>query len=91
MTLRIEKATQGELLVFTLTGRIQEEQMAELRTVFHFASREQRIVLDLKEVKLVDLSAVRFLAQREAEGMRLMNCPPYIREWITREARSNGK
>jgi hypothetical protein len=41
-------------------------------------------VLDLHEVWLVDREAVRFLAWCEAQGARLVHCPAYIREWITR-------
>jgi hypothetical protein len=43
------------------------------------------IVLDLEEVTLVDLDAVRFLSACQAEGVALLHCPPYIREWILRE------
>ena len=44
-----------------------------------------RLAIDLKNVDLVDREAVKFLAQRELNGTILRNCPPYIREWITRE------
>ena len=51
------------------------------------------IVLDLKEVTLVGQAAVRFLARVEAEGIRIMNCPGYVRSWIAaeRESRSSGR
>ena len=42
-------------------------------------------VIDLKNVLLVDIEAVKLLALREAYGTELRNCPPYIREWVTRE------
>ncbi len=45
----------------------------------------ERIVLDLEEITLVDLDVVRFLGVSEAEGVELMNCSPYIRDWIFRE------
>jgi len=48
-------------------------------------------VLDLKEVKLVDQDAVRFLAQSEAEGTRLRNCSAFIREWILQERRATRR
>jgi hypothetical protein len=38
--------------------------------------------VDMKEVKLVDQDAVRFLSSCETGGTRLRNCPAYIREWI---------
>jgi len=42
--------------------------------------------LDLKEVKLVDRAAVRFLVVCEARGIEIRNPSPYIREWIAKEA-----
>jgi hypothetical protein len=43
------------------------------------------VVIDFKEVLLVDREAVTLLAFRESNGSELRNCPAYIREWITRE------
>jgi hypothetical protein len=47
----------------------------------------RRTVLDLDEVTLVDVEVVRFLGTCEKEGTALLHCPPYIREWISREQR----
>ncbi len=41
--------------------------------------------IDLKNVLLVDREGVKLLALSEANGTELRNCPPYIREWVTRE------
>ena len=41
--------------------------------------------IDLKNVFLVDREAVKLLALSESDGTELRNCPPYIREWVTRE------
>jgi len=46
---------------------------------------ESKIVLDLEEVNLVDVEAVRFLGMCEAQGVTLLNCSPYIRDWIGKE------
>ena len=35
------------------------------------------IVLDLRDVRLADRDAVKFLRDREADGMQLENCPAY--------------
>ncbi len=72
-------------MVFTLSGRIKVNDLEELQRVFAFEGQEHCVVLDLKEVKLVDREAVRFLAHCEAEGTTLQNCPVYIREWMRRE------
>ena len=46
------------------------------------------IVLELREVTLVDADVVRFLSACESEGIRLQHCSAYIREWIARERES---
>ena len=43
------------------------------------------IVLDLQDVRAVDRDAMIFLARCEAEGIKLENLTPYIREWMERE------
>jgi NodT family efflux transporter outer membrane factor (OMF) lipoprotein len=44
------------------------------------------VALDLGEVTLTDRDAVRFFAGQVRRGIELMNCPVYIRHWISREA-----
>ena len=85
MTLRIQKLENGVVVVYALSGRIRAEEMAELQRLLEVEGQDLRIVLDLKEVKLVDRDAVRFLARCEAKGTQFENCPAYIREWIGRE------
>ena len=43
------------------------------------------IVLDLKDVRVIDREAMRIFMRYEQCGVRLENCTPYIREWIERE------
>jgi len=45
----------------------------------------ERRILDLSEVNLVDLRVVHFLISCEDRGIELVECPPYVREWILRE------
>jgi anti-anti-sigma regulatory factor len=85
MTLRIQKSIERERAVFTLTGRIQAEQLPELLALLRSESRARGIVFDLQQVKLVDRDAVLFLALSETLGARLRNCSPYIRKWIDQE------
>jgi hypothetical protein len=83
MTLRIERSARQRFTVFTLSGRMEAEQVAELKELF---DRDYRnIILDLWELRLADRAAVRFLRECEADGMKLENCPAYIREWMDRE------
>jgi hypothetical protein len=82
--LKINRVANGEV-VFTLSGRIDAENVAELQTLFGSETKDRRIVMDLKDLTLVDRDAVRFLGTCEADRMQIKNCPAYIREWITRE------
>jgi hypothetical protein len=83
MTLRIERSERQKFAVFTLSGRMETGQAIELKELF---DRDYRnIILDLQEMRLADRDAVRFLRDCEADGMKIENCPAYIREWIDRE------
>jgi aryl-alcohol dehydrogenase-like predicted oxidoreductase len=70
---------------FALSGRLQFMHVNELRELIR-EEEEQKVVLNLHEVNLLDREAVEFLVVCEKEGVSLRNCSPYIREWITREA-----
>jgi anti-anti-sigma regulatory factor len=82
--LRIQRAANGEV-VLTLSGRMDGENVAELKTILSSETKDRQIVLDLKDLTLVDRDAVGFLERCEADSVKLKNCPAYIREWITRE------
>jgi anti-anti-sigma regulatory factor len=82
--LKIQRAANGEV-VLTLSGRMDGENIAELKKLFLSESQGRRIVLDLKDLTLVDQEAVNYLERCEASGIRFKNCPAYIREWITRQ------
>jgi hypothetical protein len=57
--------------------------LTELKKLF---DRDYRnIILDLRDVRLADRDAVRFLMGCEADGIKLENCPAYVREWMDRE------
>jgi anti-anti-sigma regulatory factor len=84
MTLRIQKSDEHNRVVLTLVGRIQGNQVSELEALLR-SETDHNLVLDLKDVKLVDRDAVRFLARSEAEGAKLRNCSAFIREWISQE------
>jgi anti-anti-sigma regulatory factor len=82
--LKITRAANGEV-IFTVSGRMDAENLGELRKLVISEPRGRRISLDLKELTLVDQDAVTFLGRCEADNIQLKNCPAYIREWITRE------
>ncbi len=83
MTLKIEKYADEYGTTIRLIGRVQAEHLAELET--QIKESGSKIALDLEEVNLVDVEVVRFLGTCEAEGVNLLNCSPYIRDWIGKE------
>jgi hypothetical protein len=85
MAFRIETEVRGRSSVFTLSGRIEAQAIAELERLFALHTDCRHIVVDLKDVSLVDREAMRFFARCEADGVKLENCTPYIREWMERE------
>jgi hypothetical protein len=84
MTCRIDRIVSAEtLVVLSISGRITGEHVDMLRGVLEKESGG--FAIDLKNVLLVDREAVKLLALCESNGTELRNCPPYIREWVTRE------
>jgi hypothetical protein len=63
-----------------VSGRLQSEHLDELKTQLEGA--RSRIALDLNEVTLVDVEIVRFLNACKKGGVELLNCGPYIQEWM---------
>ena len=85
MAFRIETAARGRFTVFILSGRIEKEAIAELKKLFEYQTDYRDIVLDLKDVSVIDRDVMSFFVRCEADGMKLENCTPYIREWMERE------
>ena len=82
--LRITRTENGEL-VFKLSGRIETENIAELKSLLRAETNGRRILLDLSDLILVDQDVVSFLRHCEADGVELKNCPAYVREWMKQE------
>jgi anti-anti-sigma regulatory factor len=82
--LRIDKKANGDV-VFTLSGRIDKEHIAGLEALIGAEGKDRRVILDLKDMTLTGQDGINFLAQCEAAGIALVNCDPYVREWITRQ------
>jgi anti-anti-sigma regulatory factor len=89
VTLKIEKTPGEHGTIIKLIGRIRAEHLSELNA--QITACVPKIVLELGEVSLVDADAVRFLGSCETEGIQLLNCSAYIREWIVRERETPNK
>jgi anti-anti-sigma regulatory factor len=82
--LRIER-TANDDIVFTVSGRLQADNVGELSELLAADQDGRTRVLDLKDVVLVDGDVVRYLCACVNDGIVLRNCPPYIRAWMMRE------
>ena len=83
--MKIEKALQRGKTTVHLSGHFQAEHIAELNK--QLQDNGPRCALDLTEVTVVDLEVVRFFGTCEADGVKIVHCPRYIREWMNRERR----
>lgn len=81
--LRIQRKANGEV-VFSLSGRMHAENISELQTLIEAEGKDRRIILDLEDMTLTGQDGVNFLAECEVADISLVNCDPYVREWITR-------
>jgi hypothetical protein len=81
--LKITRSLNGEA-VFSLSGRMDAENLGDLEALLNAESGDE-IILDLKDLTLVDLDVVRFLRHCETGSIELRNCPAYIREWLNGE------
>ena len=81
--LRIQRKANRDV-VFALSGRIDNENIADLEALIVAEEKGRRIVLDLKDMTLTGQDGIAFLIQCEAAGIALVNCDPYVREWIER-------
>ena len=89
MTLRITTGSDGQGTTLRLSGRIRSTDIENIREAMK--GKAERIVLDLEDVTLVDLDVVRFLALSEAGRVELVNCSPYIRDWIFKERNTEDR
>ena len=84
MTLRIVPEVREDGTTIRLIGRMRAEHVEHVRA--ELAASRTPTALDLDELRLADVDAIRFLAAAERQGVILRHCAPFIREWMAREA-----
>jgi len=89
--LKIQRSMDAGQVRLALSGRIEKQHIAELQRAIEEDAPGHGMTLDLEEVRLVDCDVVGFLARWESAGIRLENCPAYVREWITMEGTPPGR
>jgi len=82
---KVKRTEDKDQIVLSLSGHLQSPHVNELQRVVMMEAARQDLILDLKDLKLVDQDVVNFLADCETSGASLRNCPAYIRNWIGTE------
>jgi hypothetical protein len=87
--LKIQRKANGDV-VFTVVGRLELDNAGELFGLLAVEPAGRSIVLDLKDLVLIDREVVGLLRRCQAEGIVLRNCPPYIRAWMAGGQEEDG-
>jgi ABC-type transporter Mla MlaB component len=83
MTLKIKRICEKHGTRICLSGELRCAHLVELRS--EIEQVRQPTTLDLDEVDVVDIEGVRLLNECRAHGIDVVNCSPYIREWMHQE------
>jgi hypothetical protein len=83
MTFKIERGSDGARSTIRLIGSVKPEHLQEIAHQLEICG--PRAALDLEGVTVVGVNVIHFLVERERQGTELLNCPAYVREWISRE------
>jgi hypothetical protein len=83
MTLKIRPVAGEREIRICLSGQLRSEHIDQLKSEVKHSGPS--VTLDLEEVDLVDIEAVRFLNACESTGVSILHCSPYIREWMLQE------
>jgi anti-anti-sigma regulatory factor len=83
--LRIRKVVNDEVIL-VVSGRVNIDNLSDLKGAIEAETDGRPVVLDLKDLTIVDRDAVLYLEARELDSIKIKfkNCPPYIRQWIDR-------
>jgi hypothetical protein len=69
-----------------LSGELRCSHLLDLRA--EIEEVELPATLDLDEVDVIDIDGIRFLNECKSLGIQVVNCSPYIREWMLQEKRT---
>ena len=83
VTFKIETHRDEHGTTIRLIGRMRAEHLSDLEKQIRESG--SKVVLNLEELDLIDVEAVRFLGMCETQGIALLNCSAYIRHWIGKE------
>ena len=81
--LKIQR-TMDQTAVFTVSGRLDGENVRELCQLIDAEPPGNPVVVDLTDLVLADREAIRYLRDCETgDRVVLRNCPEYVRVWMS--------
>ena len=90
MTCKIDRVlTPDGFVVLRVSGRLDRAHIEALSELTEREKSTKGLAIDLTQVTVVSLEAIRALTVAETNGIELRNCPPYVREWIS-QVRERG-
>jgi ABC-type transporter Mla MlaB component len=79
-------SNQSDSMTLAISGKVSQEALPEIALLIDHGRRDhEKVILDLSEVTLLDPAAAQFFADQFRGGVRLVNCPVYIRPWIAKD------
>jgi anti-anti-sigma regulatory factor len=85
--IRSRRRPGDEAITLSLNGKFCEDALGELEESLTAARKENRTVyIDLSEVTLVDRKAAQYISQQIGRDVKLINCPVYLKNWLTESA-----
>jgi ABC-type transporter Mla MlaB component len=87
MTFKIKRICEKHGTRLCLSGELRCSHLADVRAEIEQVG--QPATLDLDEVDVVDIDGVCLLNECQEQGIQVVNCSPYIREWMLLEKRTN--
>jgi hypothetical protein len=88
MTLKLKRIGEQHGTRICLAGELRSSHLINVRAEIEQAGNPA--ILDMDEVNVVDIDGVRFLNECLERGIEVVNCSPYIRQWMLQEKRISG-
>ncbi|MBV8550198.1 MAG: hypothetical protein JOY54_02780 [Acidobacteriaceae bacterium] len=83
-TITTEPHPAGRSITLLLNGKFGEDAIPELeQSITEARGAHQEVYIDLSEVTLVDRKTIQYFSARAAADVKLVNCPIYLKRWIT--------
>jgi hypothetical protein len=79
--LKVQRTANGKV-VFAVSGRLEADSLSALAALLALEPLTRGVILELKDLVLVDRDAIGFLRACAEKGIELRNCPQYVRIWL---------